>query len=75
MIWTHAKTNRYYNNSKGRIFLSWPYRLIDYWNEMRGSQKEDFNLLWRSADQPVMKASATDDAEPQQGQDSDEEAR
>ncbi len=45
MIWTHPKANSYYNNSKGRIFLSWPYRLIDYWNEMRGPRKEDFNLL------------------------------
>jgi len=44
MIWTHPKANSYYNNSKGRIFLSWPYRLVDYWNEMRGPKKEDFEL-------------------------------
>jgi 4-hydroxyacetophenone monooxygenase len=44
MIWTHPKANSYYNNSKGRIFLSWPYRLIDYWNEMRGPKKEHFEL-------------------------------
>jgi len=45
MIWTHPKANSYYNNSKGRIFLSWPYRLIDYWNEMRGPKKEEFDLV------------------------------
>jgi 4-hydroxyacetophenone monooxygenase len=45
MIWTHPKANSYYNNSKGRIFLSWPYRLVDYWNAMRGPIKDDFTLL------------------------------
>jgi 4-hydroxyacetophenone monooxygenase len=44
MIWTHPKANSYYNNSKGRVYLSWPYRLIDYWNEMRGPIKEHFKL-------------------------------
>ncbi|MCP3735907.1 NAD(P)-binding domain-containing protein [Sphingomonas sp. RP10(2022)] len=44
MIWTHPKANSYYNNSKGRIFLSWPYRLVDYWNEMRGPKKDHFEL-------------------------------
>jgi len=45
MIWSHPKANSYYNNSKGRVFLSWPYRLVDYWNEMRAPKKEDFLLL------------------------------
>ena len=45
MIWTHPKANSYYNNSKGRVFMSWPYRLIDYWNEMRGPKKDHFELI------------------------------
>jgi 4-hydroxyacetophenone monooxygenase len=44
MIWSHPRANSYYNNSKGRNFLSWPYRLVDLWNEMRGPKKEDFEL-------------------------------
>jgi 4-hydroxyacetophenone monooxygenase len=44
MIWTHPKANSYYNNSKGRVYLSWPYRLVDYWNEMRGPKKDHFIL-------------------------------
>jgi 4-hydroxyacetophenone monooxygenase len=44
MIWTHPKANSYYNNSNGRVFLSWPYRLVDYWNAMRGPVKKDFEL-------------------------------
>lgn len=45
MIWTHPKANSYYNNSRKRNFMSWPYRLVDYWNEMRGPKKDDFELL------------------------------
>ena len=44
MIWSHPKANSYYNNSKGRNFLSWPFRLVDLWNEMRGPIKEHFIL-------------------------------
>jgi 4-hydroxyacetophenone monooxygenase len=35
MIWTHPKANSYYNNSKGRVFLSWPWRLVDFFQETR----------------------------------------
>jgi 4-hydroxyacetophenone monooxygenase len=44
MIWSHPKANSYYNNSKGRNFMSWPWRLVDIWNEMRGPIKEHFEL-------------------------------
>ena len=35
MIWSHPKAKSYYRNSKGRVFLSWPYRLVDYWTQTR----------------------------------------
>jgi 4-hydroxyacetophenone monooxygenase len=44
MIWSHPKSKSYYKNSKGRNFLSWPYRLVDLWYEMRGPVKEHFEL-------------------------------
>jgi 4-hydroxyacetophenone monooxygenase len=44
MIWTHPKANSYYNNSKGRVFLSWPYRLVDLWNQTRAPDKDKFEL-------------------------------
>lgn len=44
MIWSHPKANSYYNNSRKRNFVSWPYRLVDYWNEMRAPVKEHFDL-------------------------------
>jgi 4-hydroxyacetophenone monooxygenase len=36
MIWSHPKAKSYYRNSKGRVYLSWPYRLIDYFEATRG---------------------------------------
>ena len=44
MIWTHPKAKSYYNNSKGRPFLSWPFRLVDYWNQTRKPIPDHFNL-------------------------------
>jgi len=44
MIWTHPKADSYYNNSKKRIYLSWPYPLVDQWYLMRAPKLEDFLL-------------------------------
>jgi len=45
MIWSHPRAYSYYNNSEKRNFLSWPWRLIDFWNECQGPRKEDFELI------------------------------
>lgn len=42
LIWTHPKARSYYRNSKGRVFLSNPYRLVDYWTMTRIPKLEDF---------------------------------
>ena len=44
MIWSHPGANSYYNNSKGRIFLSWPWRLVDFFNETRAPQEGTYTL-------------------------------
>ncbi|MCB9723263.1 MAG: FAD-dependent oxidoreductase [Spirochaetaceae bacterium] len=44
MIWSHPKAESYYRNSKGRVYLSWPYRLVDYWNITRGPNPEHMQL-------------------------------
>jgi len=44
MIWTHPRANSYYNNSKGRVFLSWPWRLVDFFNETRRPQEGSYTL-------------------------------
>lgn len=45
MIWTHPRANSYYNNSKGRVFLSWPWRLVDFFNETRRPQPGSYRLI------------------------------
>lgn len=42
MIWSHPKVDSYHKNSKGRIWLPWPYRLADQWHAMRGPKLEDY---------------------------------
>ena len=40
MIWSHPKSDSYYQNSKRRPYMSWPFRLVDYWNYSRVRYKE-----------------------------------
>ena len=44
MIWTHPRANSYYNNSKGRVFLSWPWRLVDFFNATRRPAEGSYDL-------------------------------
>ncbi|SNS74753.1 4-hydroxyacetophenone monooxygenase [Sphingomonas laterariae] len=44
MIWAHPKAQSYYRNSKGRVFLSWPYRLVDYWTATRKPELADYRV-------------------------------
>jgi len=48
MIWTHPKAKTYYKNSKGRVIISWPFRLVDYWNESRHPKLDDY-LIHKAA--------------------------
>ena len=44
LIWSHPKAQSYYKNRSGRIFLSSPYRLVDYWSMTRAPRIEDYVL-------------------------------
>ena len=44
MVWSHPKSQSYYKNEAGRVFLSCPYRLVDYWRMMRGPIVEDYHF-------------------------------
>ena len=44
MIWSHPRANSYYNNSKGRNFLSWPWRLVDFFNATRAPEPGSYIL-------------------------------
>lgn len=45
MIWTHPKAKNYYKNSKGRVIVSWPFRLLDYWNESRRPDVDHYHFV------------------------------
>lgn len=44
MIWSHPKSKSYYQNSKGRVVGPWPFRLVDFWNEMQVPVQDDYRL-------------------------------
>jgi len=44
LVWTHPKARSYYRNAKGRVFLSNPYRLVDYWNMTRKPDPTHYTL-------------------------------
>ncbi len=43
MIWSHPKSKSYYKNAAGRNFMSWPWRLVDFFNQTR--QPEDGSYI------------------------------
>lgn len=45
MIWSHPRANSYYNNSRRRVFLSWPWRLVDFFNETRRPAEGAYTLI------------------------------
>ncbi len=50
MIWSHPKAKTYYKNSKGRVIVSWPFRLVDYWNESRNLKLNDYQFYSQPAE-------------------------
>ena len=44
MIWSHPKANGYYKNSRGRNFMSFPFRLVDYWTWTRAPELDQFEF-------------------------------
>jgi len=46
-IWSHPRSRSYYQNSVGRNYMSWPFRMVDYWNATRGPRPEHFELAGR----------------------------
>jgi 4-hydroxyacetophenone monooxygenase len=50
MIWTHPGMNTYYRNSRGRVVVSSPFRVVDYWHRAREASLDDYDLEY--ADPP-----------------------
>jgi 4-hydroxyacetophenone monooxygenase len=42
MIWTHPGMDTYYRNSRGRVVVNTPWRVIDYWEMTRDADLDEY---------------------------------
>jgi len=42
MVWTHPGMETYYRNSRGRVVVNTPWRIVDYWRMTRSADLEDY---------------------------------
>lgn len=42
MIWTHQGMDTYYRNSKGRVVVNNPFRIVDVWRYTEGVNTDDY---------------------------------
>jgi len=45
MVWGVTKANSWYRNAKGRISQNWPFSLLEFWEQTRSPDAEDYELL------------------------------
>lgn len=51
MVWTHPGMDTYYRNSRGRVVVNNPFRVIDFWNMTRHAALREY-LLEPAVDSP-----------------------
>jgi 4-hydroxyacetophenone monooxygenase len=42
MIWTHPGMDTYYRNSRGRVVVNTPWRVVDYWQMTREAELDEY---------------------------------
>ncbi|MDX6286692.1 MAG: 4-hydroxyacetophenone monooxygenase [Frankiales bacterium] len=42
MVWTHPGMDTYYRNSKGRVVVNNPFKIVDYWHMTRNMDSTEF---------------------------------
>lgn len=42
MVWTHPGMSTYYRNSRGRVVVNTPWRIVDYWHMTREADLGDY---------------------------------
>ncbi len=47
MVWTHPGMDTYYRNSKGRVVVNNPFRIVDYWQMSEQANLSEFELTPR----------------------------
>ncbi len=45
MVWAHDGMRNWYKNSKGRVIVNTPWRLVDYWTMTRTVDLDDYELV------------------------------
>ena len=48
MVWTHQGMDTYYRNSKGRVVVNNPFRIVDVWRDTEAAKADDFVFTTRS---------------------------
>ena len=44
MVWGAAEVNSWYRNAKGRVAQNWPFSLLEYWQQTRQPDPDDYIL-------------------------------
>jgi 4-hydroxyacetophenone monooxygenase len=44
MVWTHPAMETYYRNSRGRVVVTTPFRVVDYWHMTREADLGDYEV-------------------------------
>jgi 4-hydroxyacetophenone monooxygenase len=44
MVWTHPGMDTYYRNSRGRVVVNTPFRIVDFWHMTREADLRDYVL-------------------------------
>jgi 4-hydroxyacetophenone monooxygenase len=44
MVWAHPGMSSWYKNSRGRVVMTTPWRMVDYWRLTEGCNLEDYSL-------------------------------
>ncbi|MGQ0431902.1 MAG: flavin-containing monooxygenase [Microthrixaceae bacterium] len=44
MVWGAAEVNSWYRNAKGRVAQNWPFSLLEYWEQTRTPEPDDYIL-------------------------------
>jgi 4-hydroxyacetophenone monooxygenase len=42
MVWTHPGMSTYYRNSRGRVVVNTPFRIVDFWHLTRNADLSDY---------------------------------
>ena len=59
MVWTHPGMENYFRNSKGRVVVNSPYRVVDFWTMTRLASLDDYIVTRADANDAPDPAAST----------------